>query len=79
VDRYYESSKTSDEARKRAEDRLVAYFNSPPSSEPSAGRPGHPTDPAGVKELFLLWLDRREEENPDRRLIKALRARKLTP
>ena len=36
-------------------------------------------DPAGVKELFLLWLDRREAENPDRKLIKALRARKLSP
>lgn len=79
VDRYYESKNTSDGARKKAEDRLVEYFNSPPSSDASAGRRGHPTDPAGVKELFLLWLDRREAENPDRKLIKALRARKLSP
>ncbi len=77
VDRYYESKNTSDDARKKAEDRLVEYFNSPPSSDASAGRRGHPTDPAGVKELFLLWLGRREAENPDRKLIKALRARKL--
>jgi hypothetical protein len=79
VDRYYESTDTSDDARKKTEDRLVEYFNSPPSSDASAGRRGHPTDSAGVKEVFLLWLDRREAENPDRKLIKALRARKLAP
>jgi hypothetical protein len=75
MDRYYEGADTSDEARKKAVDQLVDYYNHAPKSEPAAGMTGHPTDPEAVQELFKLWINKMEKGNPSRQLIKDLKAR----
>lgn len=79
LDRYYEGPDTSDPARTRAVDRLVAYYNNPPSSAPAAGTPGHPTDPDGVRTLFRLWMRKMLQRRPNRQLILDLQRRISEP
>src|SRR5262249_32616135 len=74
LDRYYEGEHTSEDARKKAVQRLADYYKNPPKSEPAAGRKQHPTEPEAVQELMLLWLKKMEKANPDRQLIKDLKA-----
>ena len=74
LDMYYEGEDTSEDARKKAVQRLVDYYKNPTKSEPAAGRKQHPTEPEAVQELMLLWLRKMEKANPSRQLIKDLKA-----
>ena len=40
--------------------------------------PAAPTDAKDVQELFLLWMEKMEKQNPSRQLIKDLKARQST-
>jgi hypothetical protein len=78
LDRYYEGTNTSDDARNKTVEQLYRYHKDPPSSAAAAGGPGHPTKPEDVRELFMLWLAKMEKQRPSRQLIKDLRARLAT-
>jgi Domain of unknown function (DUF4157) len=79
LDIYYEGDNTSDEARRRAVDQLVDYFQNAPRTDAAAGSPGHPTDPDAVRELFRLWMKKMERQRASRQLIQDLKARIPAP
>jgi len=79
LDRYYEGSETSNDARKSTVERLSSYYKKPPATAAAAGRPGHPTNAKDVQELFMLWMAKMENQRPSRQLIQDLRTKLSTP
>jgi uncharacterized protein DUF4157 len=71
---YYDKPNATGPVRKKSIQALAAYYQNPPTSAPEAGRRGHPTTPADVKQLFDLWLSLREAGFPSSLFIRDLKA-----